>query len=89
VLSFIRFSASGAPLVCLCNFSPVPRSDYRVGLPRVGRWTEVLNTDAAPYGGSNVGNLGAVEAVAIGWDGQPASATVTLPPLATIWLTPS
>jgi len=48
VLSFIRYSASGAPLVCLCNFSPVPRNDYRVGLPRVGRWTEVLNTDAAP-----------------------------------------
>jgi 1,4-alpha-glucan branching enzyme len=89
VLSFIRYGASGAPLVCLCNFSPVPRSDYRVGLPRVGRWTEVLNTDAAPYGGSNVGNLGAVQAVEIGWDGQPASATVTLPPLATVWLAPS
>jgi len=77
VLSFIRYSASGEPLVCLCNFSPVPRSDYRVGLPRVGRWTEVLNTDAAPYGGSNVGNLGTVEAAEIGWDGQPASASVT------------
>jgi 1,4-alpha-glucan branching enzyme len=89
VLSFIRYGASGEPLVCLCNFSPVPRSDYRVGLPRVGRWTEVLNTDAAPYGGSNVGNLGAVEAAEIGWDGQPASALVTLPPLATIWLAPA
>jgi hypothetical protein len=89
VLSFIRYGASGEPLVCLCNFSPVPRNDYRVGLPRVGPWTEVLNTDAAPYGGSNVGNLGAVEAAEIGWDGQPASASVTLPPLATVWLTPS
>jgi 1,4-alpha-glucan branching enzyme len=89
VLSFIRYSATGAPLVCLCNFSPVPRNDYRVGLPRVGRWTEALNTDAAPYGGSNVGNLGAVEATEIGWDGQPASATVTLPPLATVWLAPA
>jgi 1,4-alpha-glucan branching enzyme len=89
VLSFIRYGASGEPLVCLCNFSPVPRSDYRVGLPRVGRWTEVLNTDAAPYGGSNVGNLGAVEAVEIGWEGQPASATVTLPPVATVWLAPA
>jgi 1,4-alpha-glucan branching enzyme len=67
----------------------VPRDDYRVGLPRVGRWTEALNTDAAPYGGSNVGNLGAVEATEIGWDGQPASATVTLPPLATVWLAPA
>jgi 1,4-alpha-glucan branching enzyme len=89
VLSFIRYSASGEPLVCLCNFSPVPRSDYRVGLPRVGRWTEVLNTDAAPYGGSNVGNLGTVQAAEIGWDGQPASAPVTLPPLATLWLAPA
>jgi 1,4-alpha-glucan branching enzyme len=89
VLSFIRWSAAGEPLVCLCNFSPVPRSDYRVALPRVGRWTEVLNTDADSYGGSNVGNLGAVEAAEIGWDGQPASASVTLPPLATVWLAPA
>jgi 1,4-alpha-glucan branching enzyme len=75
--------------VCLCNFSPVPRVDYRVGLPRPGRWTEVLNTDADTYGGSNVGNLGGVEAEEIGWDGQPASARVTLPPLATVWLAPA
>jgi 1,4-alpha-glucan branching enzyme len=88
-LSFIRYGASGEPLVCLCNFSPVPRVDYRVGLPRPGRWTEVLNTDAGDYGGSNVGNLGGVEAEEIGWDGQPASARVTLPPLATVWLAPA
>jgi 1,4-alpha-glucan branching enzyme len=88
-LSFIRFGASGEPLVCLCNFSPVPRVDYRVGLPRAGRWTEVLNTDAGAYGGGNVGNLGGVEAEEIGWDGQPASARVTLPPLATVWLAPA
>jgi 1,4-alpha-glucan branching enzyme len=88
-LSFIRFGASGEPLVCLCNFSPVPRVDYRVGLPRAGRWTEVLNTDAGTYGGGNVGNLGGVEAEEIGWDGQSASARVTLPPLATVWLAPA
>jgi 1,4-alpha-glucan branching enzyme len=88
-LSFIRFGASGEALVCLCNFSPVPRVDYRIGLPRPGRWTEVLNTDADTYGGSNVGNLGGVEAEEIGWDGQPASAKVTLPPLATVWLAPA
>jgi 1,4-alpha-glucan branching enzyme len=88
-LSFIRFGASGEALVCLCNFSPVPRVDYRVGLPRAGRWTEVLNTDAGAYGGGNVGNLGGVEAEEIGWDGQPASARVTLPPLATVWLAPA
>ncbi len=88
VLSFIRWSAKGEPLVCLCNFSPVVREDYRVGLPRTGRWTEVLNTDAGAYGGSNVGNLGVVEGEEIGWDSQPASARVTLPPLATVWLAP-
>ncbi len=88
-LSFIRWSAAGEPLVCLCNFSPVVRYGYRVGLPRVGGWREVLNTDASVYGGSNVGNLGLVEAEQIGWDGQPASAQVTLPPLATVWLEPA
>jgi 1,4-alpha-glucan branching enzyme len=88
-LSFIRWSADGRPLVCLCNFSPIVRYGYRVGLPRVGGWREVLNTDASVYGGSNVGNLGLVEAEQIGWDGQPASAQVTLPPLATVWLEPA
>jgi 1,4-alpha-glucan branching enzyme len=87
-ISFIRFGADREPLVCLCNFSPIVREGYRVGLPREGRWVEVLNTDAGAYGGSNVGNLGAVEGEAIGWDGQPASARVTLPPLATVWLAP-
>jgi 1,4-alpha-glucan branching enzyme len=67
----------------------VPRSDYRLGLPTAGRWVEVLNTDSESYGGTNVGNLGVVEAEALGWAGQPASTRVTLPPLATVWLTPS
>ena len=87
-LSFVRWAADGRPLVCLCNFSPVPRSDYRIGLPTVGRWVEVLNTDSESYGGTNVGNMGVVESEAIEWDGQPASARVTLPPLATVWLAP-
>jgi 1,4-alpha-glucan branching enzyme len=87
-LSFVRWSAAREPLVCVCNFSPVPRYDYRVGLPRAGRWVEVLNTDSELYGGSNVGNLGAIEAEEIAWDGQPSSARVTLPPLACVWLVP-
>jgi 1,4-alpha-glucan branching enzyme len=87
-LSFIRWAADGRPLVCLCNFSPVPRSEYRIGLPTVGRWVEVLNTDSQSYNGTNVGNMGVVEAEAIEWDGQPASGRVTLPPLATVWLAP-
>jgi 1,4-alpha-glucan branching enzyme len=88
-LSFIRWSADGEPLVCLCNFSPVPRHEYRVGLPVAGHWAEVLNTDSDLYGGSNVGNLGMIAAEEITWDGQPASARVTLPPLATVWLAPA
>ena len=88
-LSFIRWSADGEPLVCLCNFSPVPRHGYRVGLPAAGNWDEVLNTDSELYGGSNVGNLGMITAEEITWDGQPASARVTLPPLATVWLAPA
>jgi 1,4-alpha-glucan branching enzyme len=88
-LSFIRWSADHEPIVCLCNFSPVPRYDFRVGLPRAGQWAEVLNTDSELYGGSNVGNLGMIAAEEIPWDGQPASARVTLPPLATVWLAPA
>jgi 1,4-alpha-glucan branching enzyme len=89
VLSFIRWSASDEPLVCICNFSPVVQEGYRVGVPAPGRWREVLNTDAATYGGSNVGNLGEIDAEQIAWDGQPASATVTVPPLATVWFVPA
>jgi 1,4-alpha-glucan branching enzyme len=88
-VSFIRRSADGRPIVCLCNFSPVPRHDFRVGFPETGDWVEVLNTDSELYGGSNVGNLGRITAEEITWDGQPASAKVTLPPLATVWLAPA
>jgi len=61
VLSFIRRDANGHPgIACVANFSPVVRYDFRVGLPLPGRWTEVLNTDSEHYGGSGVGNMGAV-----------------------------
>ena len=56
-------------------------TNYRIGLPRSGRWKEAVNTDASYYGGSGVGNMGGVDAEAIGWHGQPYSAEVTLPPL--------
>jgi 1,4-alpha-glucan branching enzyme len=64
------------------NLTPVPRTAYRLGLPAGGRWAEALNSDSEHYGGSNLGNLGAVEAVKEAWHGQPFSATLTLPPLA-------
>ena len=75
-------------VACIANFSALPHQEYKVGLPRAGRWREVLNTDAAIYGGSGVGNLGGIEAVAEPWHGRPASATITLPPLGVLWLTP-
>ena len=94
-LSFLRFAAAPGPagasaqmIACVANFSATPHLDYKVGLPQAGRWREVLNTDAAVYGGSGVGNLGGIEALPEPWHGRPASATITLPPLGVLWLTP-
>ena len=84
--SWIRRDDEGGVLAVIANMSPVPREDYRIGLPETGRWTEVLNTDATTYGGSGIGNLGEVTAVDEPWHGRPASATVVLPPLATLYL---
>ena len=91
VLSFLRFGAQehGAPvLACVANFSAMPHTEYRVGLPLAGRWREVLNTDASAYGGGGMGNLGTVQAVPMPWHGRPASATIVLPPMSVIWLAP-
>ena len=85
--SFLRHGNDPATSVAVVsNFSPIPREDYRIGLPRPGRWREVLNTDAEAYGGSGVGNLGAVQADDTPWHGRPASAILRVPPLATVWL---
>ena len=75
----------GSALACVVNFAGTPHLGYRIGLPRGGHWREVLNSDAEGYGGSGVGNLGGVEAVAEPWHGQPFSAVVAAPPLCTIW----
>jgi 1,4-alpha-glucan branching enzyme len=69
----------------VANFSAMPHRDYRIGLPFAGRWVEVLNTDSDYYGGSAIGNLGAVTATDQPWHGQPASAAVQVGPLATVW----
>jgi 1,4-alpha-glucan branching enzyme len=70
----------------VCNFSPVVRKDYRVGLPKGGEYRELLNTDSWVYGGANVGNGGTVRAESKPWHGHAYSAPVVLPPLATVWL---
>jgi 1,4-alpha-glucan branching enzyme len=80
--------AAPSVLACIVNFSGGPHTSYRVGLPVAGRWREIINTDAFPYGGSGVGNLGGIEAVPEPWHSQPASAVLTLPPLGVLWLMP-
>ena len=89
VFAFARFAADGRPLVCVVNFSPVVREGWRLPLPSGGRWVEVLNTDSRFYGGSDMGNGLGIEAERSPLHGQPFSALVTLPPLATIWLVPA
>ncbi len=84
--SFVRFTPNGDTLACVVNFAAIPHEGYRIGLPRAGRWTEVINTDAELYGGSGVGNLGAVEAEHVPWHGFDASASLRVPPLGALWL---
>jgi 1,4-alpha-glucan branching enzyme len=89
VVAFARHSQEGDRVVVFAaNLSPVPRTGYRLGLPRSGRWREAINTDSSFYGGSDVGNLGGVQPEPIPWHNQAFSAEVTLPPLAAIWLVP-
>jgi 1,4-alpha-glucan branching enzyme len=89
VIAFARASKNGERVaVFVANLSPVPRSPYRLGLPRACRWKEAINTDSTYYGGSDMGNLGGVAPEPIPWHGQPVSAEVTLPPLAGVWLVP-
>ncbi len=87
--AFVRWSEDRARhLVCVANLSPVPRHGYRVGMPQAGTYLEVINTDAAGYGGSGVGNGEPVHTEGTPWDGQEQSALLTVPPLATVWLAP-
>jgi 1,4-alpha-glucan branching enzyme len=85
VYAWLRKPGDGQPPVAVVtNFTPVPRDNYRLPLPKAGRWRELLNTDAADYGGSGRGNLGAIAAQGEPSHGQPASAAISLPPMATL-----
>jgi 1,4-alpha-glucan branching enzyme len=87
VLSFLRKAKTTDDLILVvCNFTPVPRKNYRVGVPRAGRWRELLNSDAYEHGGAGYGNLGGVEAAPVPSHGRPHSLNLTLPPLAAIFL---
>ena len=89
VVAFVRRARDPRDLVLVvCNFTPVPRQGYRVGVPVGGFYRELLNTDAGYYGGSNMGNAGGVQAQARPWTGQPWSIALTLPPLSVVMLKP-
>jgi 1,4-alpha-glucan branching enzyme len=90
VLAYLRSAGEhdAKPVLAVCNFTPMPRHGYRIGVPRGGRWRERMNTDAAIYGGSNTGNGGTIAAERHPIHGFEHSLSLILPPLATVWLQP-
>jgi 1,4-alpha-glucan branching enzyme len=85
VISFVRYARDREDfIVFVCNFTPMPRHAYRVGVPQAGAYREILNTDAEMFGGSNMGNGGWAAAANIACHGRPASLVLTLPPLAVV-----
>jgi len=88
VFAWLRRSAAGDPLLVVCNFTPVVRENYRIGVPLEGRWQEIFNSDAACYGGSNVGNGGSLGVEATPSHGQAVSLNLTLPPLGVLIFRP-
>ncbi len=86
ILVFLRKGGTDTERIAvICNFSPVPRDSYRIGVPAKGYWKEVLNTDAKVYGGTGRGNFGGVETVPISLHGRPYSLTVNVPPLGVVF----
>ena len=86
VFAFERKSSNGERIIVISNFTPVPREGYRIGVNAAGEYEEILNTDSMYYQGSNVGNFGLVESEEIASHGRENSISVTIPPLATIYL---
>ena len=95
VFAWLRRAPGAAPVLVVCNMTPVPRPGYRLGVPAPAAggppaWPEVMNTDSVHYGGSNLGNGGApLPTEPQPWQRQPASVVLTLPPLATLFLVPA
>ena len=87
IVAFVRRGDEGdAPVLVVCNMTPAPRPHYRIGVPRAGQWREIANTDSRFYGGSDLGNEGAVHALEQPSHGEAQSVLLTLPPLATVML---
>ena len=86
IIAFLRKSRmSDEQILVVCNFTPVPRTGYRIGVPYAGRWRELLNSDAMIYAGSGMGNLGGFDAEAIPMHGRPFSLSLTVPPLSVMF----
>jgi 1,4-alpha-glucan branching enzyme len=88
VLTFLRRARDGSPVAVACNFTPVPRRNYVLGVPVGGYWRELLNSDALDYSGSGMGNFGGIEAAPVAANGRAFSLTITLPPLAVVMFKP-
>jgi 1,4-alpha-glucan branching enzyme len=89
VFAFMRYGqAESAQILVACNFTPVPRHSYRIGVPMAGSWRECLNTDSSHYAGSGVGNLGRVVSESVPSHGFSQSISLSLPPLGVIWMEP-
>jgi 1,4-alpha-glucan branching enzyme len=89
VLSFLRRARDGEEfVVAVCNFTPVVRENYRIGVPRQGFYREILNTDSKYYGGTDTGNAGGVRAEPFPWNDRPYSIKLRLPPLAVMFFKP-
>jgi 1,4-alpha-glucan branching enzyme len=87
IIAYLRKAKTGdATIVCICNFTPVPRHGYRIGVPAAGWYRELINSDAVAYGGGNVGNWGGVQSAERPWHNFPHSLTLTLPPLSILLL---
>jgi 1,4-alpha-glucan branching enzyme len=90
VFTYIRYAEDMSDfLIVACNFTPVPRYHYRIGVPTLGHYAELLNSDSGIYGGGNLGNLGGVEAEPVPWHEWHQSLDITIPPLGIVILKPT
>jgi len=88
VITFLRKPRNGSPVLVVCNFTPIPRHNYMVGVPAGGFWRELLNSDAPLYGGTGIGNYGGVDAAPVSAQGRFHSLALTLPPLSAMFFKP-
>jgi len=86
IFTWLRWDEAGNCVAVIINMSPNPHQNYRISLPFIGEWVEILNTDSLAYGGSGMGNQGCIQALPLAWNGRPASADIVVPPLSAVYL---